>query len=52
MEAKQIFIQLNEESQFNTVKITRQLSNTEDRVDRQRNGLNAAIKMEFGKFSR
>ncbi len=51
MEAKQIFIQLNEESQFNTVKITRQLSNTEDRVDRQRNGLNAAIKMEFGKPS-
>jgi hypothetical protein len=51
MEAKQIFIQLNEETQFNTVKITRQLNNTEDRVDRQRNGLNAAIKMEFGKTS-
>lgn len=51
MEFKQIFIQLNEETQFNTVKITRQLNNTEERVDRQRNGLFAAIKMEFGKPS-
>ena len=51
MEAKQIFIQLNEEAQFNTVKITRQLNNTEDRVDRQRNGLIAALKMDFGKPS-
>lgn len=51
MEAKQIFIQLNEESQYNSVKITRHLSNLEDRVDRQRNGLIAAIKMDFGKTS-
>jgi hypothetical protein len=51
MEYKQIFIQLNEETQFNTVKITRQLNNTEDRVDRQRNGLIAAIKIDFGKPS-
>lgn len=51
MEFKQIFIQLNEETQFNTVKITRQLNNTEERVDKQRNGLIAAIKMEYGKPS-
>lgn len=51
MEFKQLFIQLNEESKFNTVKITRQLSTEEDRIERQRNGLNAAIKMEFGKTS-
>lgn len=51
MEFKQIFIQLNEETQFNTVQITRQLNNIEERVDRQRNGLIAAIKMEFGRPS-
>jgi hypothetical protein len=51
MEFKQIFVQLNEETRFNLVKITRQLNNTEDRVNRQRNGLIAAIKMEFGKPS-
>lgn len=51
MEFKQIFIQLNEETQFTIVKITRQLNNTEERVDRQRNGLIAAIKTEYGKPS-
>jgi hypothetical protein len=51
MDLKQIFIQLNEESKFNTVKITRQLNKDEDRVERQLNGLNAALKMEFGKSS-
>ena len=51
MEPKQIFIQLNEESQFDAVKITRQLNNAEDRVDRQRKGLLASIKMNFGKTS-
>ena len=50
MDLKQIFIQLNEESKFNTVKITRQLSKEEDRIERQLNGLNAALKMEFGKM--
>jgi hypothetical protein len=51
MELKHIFIQLNEESKFSTVKIIRQLNKEEDLIDRQRNGLNAAIKMEFGKTS-
>ena len=51
MDLKQIFIQLNEESKFNTVKINRQLNKDEDRVERQLNGLYAAIKMEFGKTS-
>jgi hypothetical protein len=49
MELKQIFIQLNEETNFNTIKIVRQLSIDEDRVERHRNGLIAAIKMQYGK---
>lgn len=48
MEIKQIFIQLNEETKFNTVKILRPLNKEEDQIDRQRNGLIAAIKMNFG----
>ena len=51
MEPKQIFIQLNKESQFDAVKITRSLNDAEDRVDRQRKGLLAALKMDFGKIS-
>jgi len=51
MEPKQIFIQLNEESQFDAVKITRPLNDLEDRVDRQRKGLLASIKMDFRKIS-
>ena len=49
MESKQIFIQLNEESQFDAVKITRKLNDLEDLVDRQRKGLIVAIKNDFGK---
>jgi hypothetical protein len=51
MEPKQIFIQLNKESQFDAVKITRSLNDAEDRVDRQRKGLLAGLKMDFGKIS-
>lgn len=49
MNNKLIFIQLNEESQFETIKITRKLSDLEDLVDRQRKGLIIAIKNDFGK---
>ena len=51
MEAKHIFIQLNEESKFDAVKIERKLSEAEELVDRQRKGLLAAIKMDYRKTS-
>lgn len=50
MDFKQVFIQLNEESQFGTLRIDRQLNDIEDRVDRQLKGLISAIKIDFGRI--
>lgn len=49
MDFKQVFIQLNEESHFGLVRITRQLTEVEGRIDRQRSGLISAIKLDFGR---
>jgi len=50
MDFKQVFIQLNEESQFGALRIDRQLTEIEDRVDRQLKGLISAIKIDFGRI--
>ena len=49
MDIKQVFIQLNEESKYSAVRISRQLSDAEERADRQRIGLISAIRIDFGR---